>query len=70
VPTGTESSAGVIAIDSSTAAVTVNVVVPVTLLIPAVIVVVPGIKVVANPPAIIVATAGFDEVQVAVLVKG
>jgi hypothetical protein len=57
------------AIDSSTAAVTVNVVVPVTPLRPAVIVVVPWVKVVANPPAIIVATAVFDEVQVAVLVK-
>jgi hypothetical protein len=69
VPSGTEAFAGVTAIESSTGAVTVNVVVPVTPLTVAVIVVVPCFKAVANPPAAIVANVVFDEAQAAVEVR-
>ena len=56
--------AGVTAIDVTTAAVTVSVVVPLTLPEVAVIVVDPAASVVARPVVEIVATAMFDEVQV------
>ncbi len=57
------------AIEVSSAAVTVNVAEP--LIVPdlAVMVALPGATVVASPALLIVDTAAFDEVQVAVLVR-
>jgi hypothetical protein len=69
VPTGTEAFAGVTAIDCSTGAVTVSAAVPTTLFTVAVIVVDPGVKVVADPPGAIVATDVLDEFHVAVIVR-
>ncbi len=70
VPSGTEAFAGVTAIESSTAAVTVSVAVPTTPLTVAVIVVDPCFNAVANPPGeVIVANAVFDEAHVAVAVR-
>ena len=61
--------AGVTAIEVNNAAVTVNVAEP--LMVPdlAVTVVFPGATAVASPALLIVDTAAFDEVQVAVLVR-
>ena len=60
---------GVTEIEVSTGAVTVRVVEP--LIVPdlAVMVALPWAKLVAKPPLLSVATAVFDEVQVAVLVR-
>jgi hypothetical protein len=69
VPSGTEAFAGVTAIESSTGAVTFSVAVPTTPLTVAVIVVVPGVKAVANPPTGFAATVVFDDVHVAVAVR-
>ena len=59
---------GVTTIESSTASVTVSEAVPLTPARVAVMVVVPGIRVVAKPPAAIVATELSELVQVAVVV--
>ena len=69
VPFGTDGFAGVTAIDTSTAAVTVSWVVPLTLPTAAWIVVGPCPTVVAAPVALIVATVVADELHVAVPVK-
>src|ERR1019366_3787328 len=69
VSTGTEALAGVTAIDCSTGAVPVSAAVPTTLFTVAVIVVDPGVKVVADPPGAIVATDVLDEAHVAVIVR-
>jgi len=70
VPSGTAAFAGVTAIESSTAAVTVSVVEPETLPTVAVMFVDPCFNVVANPPGeVIVAYAAFDEDHVAVAVR-
>src|SRR5271157_6549271 len=69
LPTAMEGFAGVTAIDTSTAAVTVSVVEPVILLIVAPIVEAPLLTPFAKPPAVIVATAGAEELHVAVLVR-
>jgi hypothetical protein len=61
--------AGVTAIDTSTGAVTVSVVAPVILLSVALIVEAPVVTPFANPPAVIVATPGAEELHVAVLVR-
>ncbi|HXO06277.1 MAG TPA: hypothetical protein VN884_11680 [Candidatus Sulfotelmatobacter sp.] len=64
-----EGFAGVTAIDTSVGAVTVSVVEPLMAPEVALIVLVPAATPVANPPAVIVATAVVDELHVAVLVK-
>jgi hypothetical protein len=70
VPSGTEAFAGVTAIESSTAGVTFSMAVPTTPPTVAVIVVVPGVNAVANPPGeVIVANAVFDEAHAAVAVR-
>ena len=68
-PLATRRVAGVTAIDASTAAVTVSVVVPLTLPEVAVIVVEPVASAEARPVMQIVATATFDEVQATVPVR-
>src|ERR1019366_7321438 len=69
VPRGTEAFAGVTAIDSSTGAVTVSAAFPATPFRVAEMVVDPCFKVVADPPAAIVATVVSDEAHVAVAVR-
>jgi hypothetical protein len=69
VPSGTEAFAGVTAIESSTAAVTVNVVEPLTPVTVAVIVVFPAAEPVANPPTGFAATVVSDDAHVAVAVR-
>jgi hypothetical protein len=68
-PFETEGFAGVTAIDTSVAAVTVSVVLPVMLLEAAWIVVVPVPTAVAKPVALIVATVTAEELHVAVLLR-
>jgi hypothetical protein len=68
-PTLTEGFAGVTAIDTNVAAVTVSVVEPLTAPEAALIVLFPAATAVASPPAAIVATEVVCEVHVAVLVK-
>jgi len=69
VPDVIEGFAGVTAIDTRVAAVTVRVVDPLTVPELAPIVVVPTVAPVARPPLEIVATAGDEELQVTVLVR-
>ena len=69
VPFGTDGFAGVTAIETSADAVTVSRVVPLTLPTAALIVVGPGVRVVAPPAPLIVATVVADELHVAVAVK-
>ncbi len=70
VPTGAEGFAGVTAIESRTGAVTVSAAVPDTPLTVAVMVTAVGLAVTAvASPAAIVATAVFDDDQVAVAVR-
>jgi len=69
VPFAIEGFAGVTAIDTSVAAVTVRVVEPVMPAETALIVLVPAATPVANPPAVIVATVVVTELHVAPLVK-
>ena len=69
VPFAIEGFAGVTAIDTSVAAVTVRVVEPLMPADVASILLVPAATAVANPPATIVATVVVTELQVAVLVK-
>ena len=69
LPLAIEGFAGVTAIDTSVAAVTVRVVEPVMPTETALMVLVPVPTPVANPPAAIVATVVVTELQVAVLVK-
>ncbi len=69
VPLAIEGFAGVTAIDTSVAGVTVKVVDPVMPSETALIVLVPAATPVANPPAVIVATLVVTELQLAVLVK-
>ena len=69
VPVAIEGFAGVTAIDTSVAAVTVKVVDPVMPIETALIVLVPVPTAVANPPAAIVATVVVAELQVAVPVR-
>jgi len=68
-PAGTLGFAGVTAIETSAAAFTVSVVVPLMLPEVAEIVVVPAATAVARPPAAIVAAAVLDDAQVAVDVR-
>ena len=68
VPFGIDGFAGVIAIDARTAGPTVKVVLPGTPPKEALIWEVPGAAPLARPPAVIVATAGFDDTQAAELV--
>src|SRR6202030_3411595 len=68
-PFGTEGFAGVTAIDTSVAAVTVSVVLPVMPLEAAWMVVVPVPPAVPKPAALIVATVTAEELHVAVLVR-
>src|SRR6202163_3847378 len=68
-PFVTEGFVGVTAMDTSVAAVTVSVVLPVMLLEAAWIVVVPAPTAVAKPAALIVATVTAEELHVAVLVR-
>ena len=68
VPLPIDGLAGVTAIDTNTAAPTVRVVLPVTTPDVALIWEVPWATPVASPPTVIVATALFDETQVAELV--
>ena len=68
-PAATAGAAGVTAIEVNTAAVTVNVADPVIVPEVAVIVVVPGVRLVASPPLLTVAIAVADEVHVTVLVR-
>jgi hypothetical protein len=69
LPFAIEGFAGVTAIDTSVAAVTVKVVDPVMPAETALIVLVPVATAFANPPALIVATVVVTELQVAPLVK-
>ena len=69
VPLAIEGFAGVTAMVTSVAAVTVRVVEPVMPPETALIVLVPAATPVANPPAVIVATLVVTELQLAVLVK-
>jgi len=69
LPFAIEGFAGVTAMDTSVAAVTVRVVDPVMPPETALIVLVPVATPVANPPAVIVATVVVTELQVAVPVK-
>ena len=69
VPLAIEGFAGVTAIDTSVAAVTVRVVEPLIAADAALIVLVPAATPVANPPGLTVATLVVCEVQVTVLVK-
>jgi hypothetical protein len=69
VPIGTDGFAGVTAIEIGAVAVTVSKVAPLTPPTAAVIVVGPGVRVVAAPVALIVATVVADELHVAVAVK-
>jgi hypothetical protein len=64
-----EGFGGVTAIDTSSGAVTVSVVVPCTAPEVAVIVVLPKASPLAIPPALIVATPGIDDIHVAEAVK-
>src|ERR1700694_3549140 len=68
-PAATDGFAGVTAIDTSAAAVTVNIVDPATLPLVALIVEVPTFRVVAKPAALIVAVVVVPEAHVALLVK-
>ena len=68
-PAATDGLAGVTAIDTSTAAVTVNVVDPTTLPLVALIVDVPTFSVVASPPAAIVATVVVPDAHVTLPVR-
>jgi hypothetical protein len=65
VPAPIEAFPGVTAIDTSTAAVTVSVVEPVMLPSVALMLEVPAVTPVDRPPAVIIATPGADELQVA-----
>jgi hypothetical protein len=67
-PAATDGAAGVTAIEINTAAVTVNVAEPVAVPEVAVIVVLPGITLVASP-LLTVAIVAAEDVQVAVLVR-
>ncbi len=69
LPAATEALAGVTESDVKTAAVTVSVAEPVIAPDLAVMVVVPGASVVANPVALILATVVADEFHSAVLVR-
>ena len=69
LPAATEAVVGVTAIETNTAAVTVNVADPLIVPDAALIVAVPCATPVANPPLLTVATAVADELHVAVLVK-
>jgi hypothetical protein len=69
IPLATLGLAGVTAIETSAAPVTVSVVFPVTVPEVAEIVVVPAATVVARPPAAIVAVVVLDDAQVAVAVR-
>ncbi len=64
-PAAIELSAGVTAIEARTGEVTVSAVVPCTVPEAAVIVVLPTIKPLARPAALIVATFGADELHAA-----
>jgi hypothetical protein len=68
-PAATDGAAGVTEIDVNTGAVTATLAEPVTEPEVAVIVVVPGATLVANPPLLTVAIVVADEVQVTVLVR-
>jgi hypothetical protein len=68
-PAATDGAAGVTAIEVNTAAVTVNVTEPVMVPEVAVIVVVPGVTLVAYPLLFTVAIAVADEVHVTMLVR-
>jgi hypothetical protein len=68
-PAATDAVPGVTAIETNTAAVTVNAAEPVTVPEVAVIVVVPGVRLVASPPPFTVAIVVPDELQVAELVR-
>ena len=69
MPLAIEGLAGVTAIDTRVAGVTVSVVLPVMLLEAAWIVVVPAPTAVAKPAALIVATVTTEELHVAVLLR-
>jgi hypothetical protein len=69
LPAATDGFAGMTAIDVNVAAVTVNVVEPVTPPLVAEIVEVPAFSADAKPLALIVAAAVLEEDQVAVLVR-
>jgi hypothetical protein len=66
---GIDVFAGVTAMETRTGAVTVRVEDPVTPLVAAAMIDVPLARLVAKPAALMVATAGAEEVQVAVLVR-
>ena len=68
-PAAIELFAGVTAIEARTEEVTVSVAVPCTVPETAMIVVLPTIKPLARPAALIVATFGADELHAAVLVR-
>jgi hypothetical protein len=68
-PATTDGFAGVTAIEDNVAAVTVNVVEPVTAPLVALIVVVPAFNAEAKPAALIVAVVVLEDDQVAVLVR-
>ena len=68
-PFATEGFAGVTAIETNVGAVTVSRVVPLTLPTAALIVVGPGVRVVAPPAPLIVATLVAEELHIAVAVK-
>jgi hypothetical protein len=68
VPNTTETLEGLTEIETNAGGVTVRVVLPVTPFEFAVIVVVPVVKLVASPAALIVATVVFEEVQLVVLI--
>jgi len=68
-PAATDAVPGLTTIEANTAAVTVNVAEPVTVPEVAVIIVLPGLTLVASPPLLTVAIVVADEVQVAVLVR-
>ncbi len=68
-PFGIEGFAGATAIETSVAAVTVKAVEPLTGPEAAWMVVVPGARPVARPELLMAATEGFEEAQVAMLVK-
>ena len=69
LPAATDGFAGVTAIETSVAAVTVRVVEPGTLPNVALIVVVPAFTVVAKPVVLIVAAAVLEEAQVTLAVR-
>lgn len=68
-PAATEAFVGVTAIEVNTAAVTVNVADPLMVPDVAVMVAFPCATPLANPALLTVAIAGFDEVQLVVLVR-